>query len=187
MKSATLHFPDYTLPWTLRCDASTVACGGTLLQVRESQVGKPADLEVIAFVSKKFSGAAQRWDIPKKEAYAIYFSVKELAYYLEVKEFVIETDHANLQWIEKAEAAIIVRWRLYLQNFSFKIKHIPGKANIFADMLSRMYMSSGQATVKMGKLPRKRNHVLPLWPSIRCLWELPTTLLCSHQCLSVSD
>ena len=39
-KSATLHFPDYTLPWTLRCDASTVACGGTLLQVRESQVGK---------------------------------------------------------------------------------------------------------------------------------------------------
>ena len=92
-----------------------------MLQVRDSMEGKPTDLEVIAFVSKKFSGAAQRWDIPKKEAYAIFFSVKELSYYLEVKEFVIETDHANLQWIERAEAAIVVRWRLYLQNFAFKI------------------------------------------------------------------
>ena len=33
MKSATLHFPDYSLPWILRCDASMVACGGTLLQI----------------------------------------------------------------------------------------------------------------------------------------------------------
>ena len=141
MKSATLHFPDYTLPWTLRCDASMVACGGTLLQIREASDGKSWILEVIAFVSKKFSGAAQRWDIPKKEAYAIFFSVHELAYYLEIKEFVIETDHSNLQWIEKAEAAIVVRWRLYLQNFAFKIRHIPGKANVFADMLSRMYVT----------------------------------------------
>ena len=90
-------------------------------------------------MSCKFTGAAERWDIPKKEAYAIYYSVKELAYYLEVKPFVIETDHANLVWIEKSEAAIIIRWRLFLQGFAFKIRHIPGKANVFADMLSRMY------------------------------------------------
>ena len=142
LKSATLHFPDYSLPWTLRCDASTVACGGTLLQEREYGPEKTKSLEVIAFVSKKFSGAAQRWDIPKKEAYAIYYSVKELAYYLEVKEFVVETDHANLVWIEKADAAIVVRWRLYLQNFAFRVRQIPGKANVFADMLSRMYVMS---------------------------------------------
>ena len=140
MKSATLHFPDYSLPWILRCDASMVACGGTLLQIRYCETSKSSTLEVIAFVSKRFSGAAQRWDIPKKEAYAIYFSLKDLAYYLEVKEFVIQTDHANLQWIEMAEAAIVVRWRLYLQNFAFKIEHIPGKAKHFADMLSRMYI-----------------------------------------------
>ena len=96
---------------------------------------------MIAFVSKKFSGAAQRWDIPKKEAYAIYYCVRELAHFLELKSFVIETDHANLVWIERSEAAIVIRWRLYLQNFVFLIKHIPGKANVFADMLSRMYMT----------------------------------------------
>ena len=68
-----------------------------------------------------------------------YFSVKELHYYLVIKSFIIETDHANLVWMEKSEVAIIMRWRLYLQGFAFKIRHIPGKANIFADMLSRMY------------------------------------------------
>ena len=139
MQSATLHFPDYSLPWVVRCDASEKACGGTLLQERNDKSFSQPTFEVIAFVSKKFSGAAERWDIPKKEAYAIYYSVKELAYYLEVKHFVIETDHANLVWIEKSEAAIVIRWRLYLQGFAFKIRHIPGKANVFADMLSRMY------------------------------------------------
>ena len=94
----------------------------------------------IAFVSTKFSGAGMRWDIAKKEAYAIYFAVKELAYYLECKAFVIETDHANLVWIEKSDASIVIRWRLFLQGFIFQIKHIPGKANVFADMLSRMYL-----------------------------------------------
>jgi hypothetical protein len=32
MNASTLYFPDYSLDWTLRTDASTVACGGTLLQ-----------------------------------------------------------------------------------------------------------------------------------------------------------
>ena len=142
LQSATLHFPDYALPWVLRCDASEKACGGTLLQERQAEPSSPPTFEVISFVSTKFSGAACRWDIPKKEAFAIYFSVRELAYYLEVKPFTIETDHANLVWIEKSDAAIIIRWRLYLQGFSFKIRHIPGKANVFADMLSRMYLMS---------------------------------------------
>ena len=145
MHSVTVYFPDYTLPWVLRCDASEKACGGTLLQERRESPEKPPVFEVISFVSCKFTGAAERWDIPKKEAYAIYYSVKELAYYLEVKPFVIETDHANLVWIEKSEAAIIIRWRLYLQGFAFKIRHIPGKANVFADMLSRMYLLASDA------------------------------------------
>ena len=71
MESAILHFPDYSLPWVLRCDASVKACGGTLLQERQGSSGETPNFVVIAFVSMKFSGAAQRWDIPKKEAYAI--------------------------------------------------------------------------------------------------------------------
>ena len=139
VETQTLHFPDYSLPWTLRTDASDVACGGTLLQhTTDPDTGQPVE-QVIAFVSCKFSGPARRWDTIKKEAYGIYYSVHELDYYLCGKEFVVETDHNNLCWIEASESPIIVRWRLYLQGFNFKIRHIPGRLNVFADMLSRMY------------------------------------------------
>ena len=53
-------------------------------------------LQPIAFVSKKFSEQAKIWAIIEQEAYGIYFAVKQLAYYLEGKQFVIETDHNNL-------------------------------------------------------------------------------------------
>ena len=142
VNSQTVHFPDHSLPWVLRTDASDVAVGGTLLQQLPDLVdGKPV-YQVIAFVSQKFSGAAVRWDTLKKEAYAIFFSVKALAYYLHGKFFVIETDHANLIWMEKSEVHIIIRWRMFLQGFWFMLRHIPGKANVMADMLSRMYIMS---------------------------------------------
>ena len=94
MRSAAMDFLDYALPWFLRCDAYTVACGGTLLQGEEAVEGKHVLLKIIAFISKKFSGAAQRRDISMKDA-AIVYSAEELSYYLEVEELVIETDHAD--------------------------------------------------------------------------------------------
>ena len=63
---------------------------------------------LIGFKSTKFSGAAIRWDIHKKEAFACYWGVKGFAYYLHGKEFVIETDHKNLLYMEKSEAAIVL-------------------------------------------------------------------------------
>ena len=69
------------------------------------------------FKSTKFSGAAIRWDIHNKEAFTCNRGVKVSAYYLHGKEFVIETDHKNLLYIEKSEAAIVIRWRIYPQGF----------------------------------------------------------------------
>ena len=63
MRSATLRFLDYALPPFRRCNAFTVACGSTLLLAGEAVEGKHVLLKMIAFISKKFSGVAQRWDI----------------------------------------------------------------------------------------------------------------------------
>jgi L-amino acid N-acyltransferase YncA len=52
----------------LRTDASSTACGGTLMQEHIEPETKSSTWQVIAFVSQKFSDAAARWDIPKKEA-----------------------------------------------------------------------------------------------------------------------
>ena len=58
----------------------------------------------------------------------------------------IETDHQNLQWLEKNDSAIVMRWRWYLQNYQTLIRHIPGKKNVVADYFSRMYSMSEEPT-----------------------------------------
>jgi hypothetical protein len=62
-----IHFPDYTLVWILRTDASDVACGVVLLQVYVAPQGERIH-QLIAVSSKQFSRQAKRWDIHKKKA-----------------------------------------------------------------------------------------------------------------------
>ena len=137
INSIALFFPDYALPWILRVDASDVAVGAVLYQIRTDKDGKDAN-EPIGFASKKFSETAMKWDAFKKEAYAAFFGVNYYAYYLRGKAFILETDHRNLQWIEKSEVPMVVRWRVFLQSFCIHIRHIPGTKNLVADWISRM-------------------------------------------------
>lgn len=139
--SATLHFPDYNLPWIIRSDASDTAVGAVLFQ-EFTDIDNIVIHQPIAFVSHKFSGAAVNWDTFKQEAFALYFAVSKLSYYLRGKEFQLETDHRNLLWIESSQVPIVVRWRVLLQSFNFTVRHIPGKVNSVADWLSRMYPPS---------------------------------------------
>jgi hypothetical protein len=53
--------------------------------------------------------------------------------------FIIETDHKNLTYWKspKKLSGRTARWYKKLQNYNFRILHIPGKANMPADALSR--------------------------------------------------
>ena len=139
--ACTVYFPDYELQWILRVDASDVAVGAVLIQVlgEGPQVGEH---QPIAFSSHKFSEQAAKWDIFKKEAFAVYFGVKTFSYYLHGKPIVLETDHKNLLWIEKSTVPIVIRWRVYLQSFQIRLRNISGKSNVVADWMSRMYALS---------------------------------------------
>ena len=135
--AATLYFPDYSLPWILRVDASQYAVGAVLFQEVTAEDGTVTH-QPIAFSSKRFSTPATKWDAYKREAYAIFHGVHAFSYYLRGKYFIVETDHRNLQWIESSHSPIVVRWRTLLQSFPFTVRHIPGKSNTVADYLSRM-------------------------------------------------
>ena len=92
------------------------------------------------FISKKFTSAESKYAVVEKECYAIVWAVKNLRMYLEGREFVLETDHAPLQWLHhmKNINQRLLRWSLTLQEFRFQISYISGKVNVVADMLSRM-------------------------------------------------
>jgi hypothetical protein len=96
-------------------------------------------MQPISFTFQKLSDQARRWDTFKNEGYSPYFGIKSNDYYLRGKQFLLETDHRNLLWIEKSLVPIVVRWRVYMQSFNFMIRHISGTQNVVADWLSRMY------------------------------------------------
>ena len=62
--------------------------------------------------------------------------------------FDIYTDHRNLVYLISSDVKItdakkqaserIERWRTLMQRFNYRIHHIPGTTNVFADMLSRI-------------------------------------------------
>lgn len=139
LASFALYYPDYNLPWILRTDASKEGVGIALFQVHRPTPESAPEYQVILFASQKFSPQARKWTTIEQEAYGIYYGVKQCSYYLRCKDFVLETDHANLQWMEASEVPKVIRWRIYLQSFHFSLRHIPGKQNIVADWLSRSF------------------------------------------------
>jgi hypothetical protein len=175
VSSVALFFPDYSLPWILRTDASSVACAAVLLQVTPTGIHQP-----ICFFSKKFSSAALRWDIHKKEAYAIFIAVSTFQFLLRAKKFIIETDHANLLYMEQNTAPIITRWRVFLQSFDTVLRHIPGKQNIVADWMSRQYSLSTLDSISL-----EQNHLSSL-PLSLLLSLLSEDYLCYSQLNSIT-
>jgi hypothetical protein len=102
LEASTIYMPDYSLPWILRPDASAFAVGAVLLQLAQStEPGKTIE-QPLSLVSKKLSKPARNWATIKAEAYAIYYAVTANEYFLRGKPFIIETDHANLQWMDKS-------------------------------------------------------------------------------------
>jgi hypothetical protein len=98
--------------------------------------------QVLAFISKKFTTSSVRWSTIEKECFAMFYSCQKLRYYLHAKEFTMLTDHNNLLYMESSEVPKIIRMRIFLQDFNFKLLHVPGKDNVFADWLSRMHEPS---------------------------------------------
>jgi hypothetical protein len=140
--SVDLFTPDYKNPFLVRCDASIFAIGGVLLMwLPLDHPTHPGQWVPIAFFSKKFSEVATRWATIEQEGYAIFYAVcVAFRPYLYGKEFVLETDHANLLYLERSVVPKLIRWRLQLQDFVFTVRHIKGTLNTVADCLSRMHL-----------------------------------------------
>ena len=175
LDSQRVYLPDYSRQWIVQTDASDYGVGSVLLQVVPDPANPAVEVQqVIAYASAKFSPQAFRWDIPKKEAYALYYAVKSFSYYLHGgKHFILETDHKNLLWMEQSIIPIVIRWRILLQSFPFFLRHIPGKLNVTADALSRIFAlvdlaEPGSKEALIATVHGMRNMH---WGMLRC-WQL---------------
>jgi len=128
-----LRLPDTSKPFVLRTDASDEGLGAVLLQEHEGQ------LFPVSFASKKLSQAQKHYSTIEKECLAVVWAVQKYELYLQGVNFVLQTDHHPLKYLGSAKFTNnrLMRWSMFLQNFSIHIEAIKGEDNIGADFLSR--------------------------------------------------
>ena len=93
----------------------------------------------ILFGSHKLTEVAKNWPTIEQEGFAIFWAIAICCRDLLIgHEFVVETDHRNLQFINRSMNRKVQNWSLQLSDFQFSIVHISGKENKVADALSRL-------------------------------------------------
>jgi len=129
-----LRLPDLERSFVLRTDASDVGLGAVLLQ--EYDVG----IFPVAYASRKLTHAEQKYAVVERECLAIVWAVAKFCRYLYGRQFVLQTDHRPLMFLDRAKLANarVMRWALELQSFKFRTESIKGSDNVGADYLSRI-------------------------------------------------
>ena len=125
-----LAFPRFDQEFSLATDASDSAIGAVLSLVHDNGTEK-----VIAYWSRQLSKAEQNYStIEHKEFYP----------YLYGHIFVLQTDHQSLVHLNNLRdvGGRITRWSMFLQQFSFTVKHKAGRLNGNADGLFRKLSSA---------------------------------------------
>ena len=121
-------------PFILRTDASDVGVGAILLQESEG-VKWP-----VAYGSKKLLDREKNYSVIEKECLGVIWGISKFHRYLFGREFVLETDHQPLVYLNKSKMtnSRLMRWALALQPYRMRIQAIPGRDNVGADYLSRL-------------------------------------------------
>ena len=122
-----------------RVDASDIGVGCVLYQM-VMEAGADRELpRAIAYASRRFSPAERRWALCEREGYSQKFVWEKFQSLLQGLPVVIETDHRNHLYLHSAQSLKLQRWRMYLQQFSYEIRHVDGNRNCTADGMSRIF------------------------------------------------
>jgi len=132
----------------------------------------------IAFHSHTLLPAEKNYDVHDKEMAAIVYGFKcGRPYFLGANHpIMVRMDHKNLQYFRQPQKITgrQARWMEFLQDFDYRLDHIPGHTNTIANLLSRRKdLNEGVNT---------NTHILlPLSLFIRCTLKARKTYLKDDQ------
>lgn len=118
-------------------DASSYGLGAVLLQRQTDGRWRP-----VVYISRSLTPTEVQYAQIEKEALAATWACERLSSYLLGLEFTVRTDHKPLISLLGSRSLDdlpprILRFRLRLLRFNYKIIHVPGKQLVTADTLSR--------------------------------------------------
>jgi RNase H-like domain found in reverse transcriptase len=130
-----LHCPDWSKRFILETDALGYALGAIISQEFDDSTFP------IAFHSRSLLPAEKNYDTHNKELTAVLFGFKcgRPLFLGATHPIEVHTNHKNLQYFRQPQKITSqqARWIEYLQDFNYKLTHVPGHMNMVADLLSR--------------------------------------------------
>ena len=134
VSSPVLAQPRHDGQFILDTDASMVGIGAVLSQMQDGQE------RVVAYSSRRLSDAERRYSVTRLELLAVVYGLRQYRQYLLGRHFLIRTDHAALQWLQRVPEPIgqQARWLDLLGEYDFVIRHRNGTKHGNADALSRL-------------------------------------------------
>jgi transposase InsO family protein len=126
-KETLLTYPDFSKEFEIHTDASKLQLGACI-----SQGGRP-----VAFYSRKLNPAQTRYTTTERELLSIVETLKEFRNILLGQKIKVHTDHENLTY-KNFNSDRVMRWRLYIEEYSPELQYIKGTNNVVADALSRL-------------------------------------------------
>lgn len=126
--------PDFSKPFSLHCDASSIGIGGVLVQNIDGQE------HPIAYYSRCLNVHERNYGITERELLAVLDSVTHFRPYIEGAHFTVVTDHSSLKWLGTLTnpSGRLARWSSRLSQFSFDVVHRKGTQHVVPDVLSRI-------------------------------------------------
>jgi len=126
-RETILAYPDFNKVFEIHTDASKTQLGACI-----SQEGRP-----IAFYSRKLNPAQTRYTTTERELLSIVETLKEFRNILLGQQIIVHTDHENLTY-KNFNTDRVMRWRLFIEEYSPDLRYVKGTKNIVADALSRL-------------------------------------------------
>ena len=136
-RTTVLALYDRTAKSKVSADVSSFGLGAVLLQEN-----KEGEWRLVAYASRSLSETERRCAQIENEALALTWSCEKFSDYILGSRFEIETDHKPLVPILSSKhlndlPPRVLRFRLRMAKFDYRISHVPGKLLYTADTLSR--------------------------------------------------
>ena len=116
---------------------------------------------MIAYASRVLSKSEHRYSVTRREGLAMVTFISYFCQCLLGRHFQLRTDHSSLMWLRnfRNPEGRLARWLEQLEEYSFTVKHRPGKYHINADALSCL---SAGSSAEISAITHNSNLLLSL-------------------------